>query len=230
MSKNILSSTNNSRDNIIDSTKTGFVSTYKNPREANKQPTPEKDTSTNPKALFEKQIRKDLKTKTTRQEEVEAINLVKSMMKKRAVNLKTTHMRFCNMIFYRYMAKDKMKPFDRTPMILTLSASSTHLLGLNLHWCPVPLRIAFLRQVLNLNLQHIRSGKPFIFNYKMAKPLIMRLNLKPIIKLYIIKRMSTKIVHIPPELWLTAGKLRAETFTGGYTSESIYKAALAGKI
>lgn len=221
---------NNYNSKVIDSTKVGYVSTYTNPREANKQQTPEKDFSTNPKALFEKQIRKDLKTKTTRQEETEAINLVKSMMKKRAVNLKTTHMKFCNMIFYRYMAKDKTKPFDRTPMILTLSASSTHLLGLNLHWCPVPLRIAFLRQVLNLNLQYIRSGKPFVFNYKMAKPLIMRLNLKPIIKLYIIKRMSTKVVHIPPELWLTASKLRAETFTGGYTSESIYKQALMGKI
>ena len=229
MSDKILSSSNTSKDNIIDSTKSGFVSTYKNPRD-NKEPEQQRDTSTNPKALFEKQIKKDLKTKTTRQEEVEAINLVKSMMKKRAVNLKSNHMKFCNMIFYRYMAKDKSKPFDRTPMVLTLSASGTHMLGLNLHWCPVPLRIAFIRQVLNLNMQAIQNNKPFVFTYKMAKPLIERLNLKPVIKLYIIKRMSSKVVPIPPELWLTAIKLRAETFTGGYTSESIYKAALAGKI
>lgn len=205
---------------IIDSTRPNFVSSYQNPRESkdkeNKGPIDHKPNN----RILESNLKAS--KKPTRSEEAEAADLVKSMLKKRAIRFQPKHMLKPHLLFYIYNAQDKKNIYDKTPMALSLGVTNDIMLGLNLHWCPVKLRIAFIKTIKDMNILNL--------NYHHLKPLLLRLKLQPIIRRYIIPRMSSKGVVVPPELWLTAVKIRSETFTNGQSSVVLYRKALKGVI
>lgn len=224
------SSSSHNNDMIIDSTQVGFQSSYKNPREKDSK---ENKSGGNGISPSNKDIISEAKKtkKPTRDEEENASILVKNLLRKKTVTLQSKNFKTStNMLFFRYDAKDKDRPYDKTPMILSLGSNSTHTLGLNLHWCPVQLRLTFLNIILNMFKQKIKSNQRFLITYRSVKSILKTLRLTPIIKLYINSRISSKGIIIPPEMWLSAAKIRAETFTGGYNSETLYKMALQGKI
>ena len=85
-------SMNENNNNIVDSTRPGFVSTYVNPRE--KQETEQEEKQKFDHKPNDKILENNLKKakKPTRSEEAQAADLVKSMLKKRAVKFQPKHL------------------------------------------------------------------------------------------------------------------------------------------
>lgn len=164
--------------------------------------------------------------KITAKDEREAMKLLKSMLSTNMQSFRGDDFRGHNMIFMRYDAKYKNKVYDRTPLILVLRRSKGYVLGLNFHWLPVPLRLILLKIILKMNKNNIKRGYPISITYQMLKPIITKMGMAPVIRLYIFNRISRRGLVIPPEYWLTVAKLRAESFTGGYSADTLYKKAV----
>lgn len=229
---NILSSSKpgSNEQNIVDSTKLGFVSSY---QKKEKQPTTETTNRSNQqrnninegRKFVENTLKDEMNKKTTQKEEKDAMNLVKNLVQHSSISLNNNHFKFTNMLFIKYDAKNKEMKYDKTPLILSLDVSRGYVLGLNLHWCPVPLRVTFLKVLMKANQNAIKKGTSLKITYKIVKPLIMSLGLGPVIRLYIRNRISRRGVIIPPGLWLVAARLNSANFTGK-PPEELYKKAL----
>lgn len=55
---------------------------------------------------------------------------------KRPTFLKKEHFREGNVLFYSYDPQDDKSPYDKNPLIIVISVTRKHILGVNLHWCP----------------------------------------------------------------------------------------------
>jgi hypothetical protein len=99
----------------------------------------------------------------------------------------------------RYDAKFKNKVYDKTPLILVLRRSKGYVLGLNFHWLPVALRLILLKIILKMNKNNIKRGYPITITYQMLKPIITKMGMAPVIRLYIFNRISRRGLVIPPE-------------------------------
>lgn len=226
--------------NIVDSTRQGFVSTY---QKGKKQAEDISQTQNQNERITEKFVKdtveKTIKEKTTPQDEKAAADLIKNLMKKNLQNLKSSDLMSPNMCFVKYNAllADKIV-FDKTPLILVLRASRSRLLGLNLHWCPVPLRKILIKLIFKMNSKNIKKNKPFQLDYRAVKPILSQLGLLNIvttkisngkrvsnscIRQYIKNRISRRGLVIPPEYWLVAANLDASNFTDGYDPRNIFK-------
>jgi hypothetical protein len=164
--------------------------------------------------------------KVTPEAEREAAKLFKTLMQSSLLPFNAGDFSTGNMLFYRYDAKDKDKTFDKTPLIIVLSKSKGYVLGLNLHWTPVPLRITLLKIILKLNKDNIRKNQPITISYAMLKPMVNKMGLGPVIRLYIFNRISRRGLVIPATHWLIAAKLRAESFNNGQSAEQAYRVAV----
>lgn len=216
------------QSNIVDSSKPGFVSSYQKKTKEEPQNISEQSKNIESgKKIIKDTVDDALKEKTTKEQEKAALDLVKQLMKKNTRNLKADDFRFTNMIFMRYDAKYKNKVYDKTPLILVLRTSRSYVLGLNLHWTPVPLRIALIKVLFKINKAVIKKNKQLKITYEMVKPLLTSLHLGPVIRLYIKKRIARRGLIIPQDLWLVAARLRAETFSGGYSANKLYANAIA---
>ncbi|QPX63107.1 putative DNA end protector protein [Campylobacter phage vB_Cj_QDYZ] len=214
------------QSNIVDSTKPGFVSSYQKKTKETQSISEEAKNINTGKKLIKDTVDDALKEKTTKEQEKAALNIVKQLMKKGTRNFKAEDFRFSNMIFMQYDAKFKDEVYDKTPLILVLSTSRSYVLGLNLHWTPVPLRIALIKILFKMNKAAIQKNKQLKITYKMVKPLLSALHLGPVIRLYIKKRISRRGIIIPQDLWLVAARLRAESFSGGYSADKLYAKAI----
>lgn len=215
--------------NIVDSSKPGFVSSYdksKGKDSTDESAEPKKETIASGKRIVEDTIKEELKKKPTKEEEKEALKIVKNLVKHGTSQLRASDFKFGNMLFIRYDAKFKENVYDKTPLIFTLNTSKSYVLGLNLHWTPIPLRVTLVKIILKLNKANIKNNRPLEINYKMVKPLILQLGLGPVIRLYIKKRISRRGVIIPPDQWVIASKLNIANFSNGKSPEKLYKQAV----
>lgn len=218
----IISSSEHNQDQIIDSTKPGFQSTYKKPEPKEKQQRDENIKTG--KKLFEDTIKNT--EKPDKQQIIDAANLVRNLLKKGMKSRQSKYLKQPHLLFFRYNAKGKDKVWDQSPMALTLSASSTHMLAINLHWCPVQMRIAFINIILNANKSQISRNQPLNIKYQTLKSLIFSMKMQPCIRCYIINRISTRVAPVPYEYWLQAVKLQSDSFIGGISSEQAYAKAI----
>lgn len=145
-------------------------------------------------------------------------NLIKTKMQPTRKNLEVGRI-----VMFRYNAKTKA-PYDATPFAIVLSVSKSYMLGINLHWCPIKLRLSLINWIFKRNKQNIKNNKPLSLTYDDLRNVIKSKAYRPIIHLYIIKRMSKKCVKIPYENMEQIAKTKSETFIG--TSENkLYKLA-----
>ncbi len=151
-----------------------------------------------------------------------SLEKVKKLLKEKR-KLNETDFMPGNLLFYRYNAKDKTQTYDKTPLVLILRRGRTHTLALNFNWVPYRMRLNLIKHILFKNERNIRNNKPLQFDYQDLKPMLKGLGYAPLIRLYINKRISSSGVVLPPERMLEAARLRAETFTGGISAETIYK-------
>lgn len=149
-------------------------------------------------------------------------NLIKTKMQPTRKNLEVGRI-----LMFRYNAKTKA-PYDATPFAIILSTSKSYALGINLHWCPIKLRLSLINWIFKRNKQNIKQNKPLSLNYDDLRNVIKSKAYRPIVRLYIIKRMSKQCVKIPYENMEQIAKTKSETFTG--TSENtLYRLARKGK-
>jgi hypothetical protein len=131
-----------------------------------------------------------------------------------------------NMVAFGYIAKNEEVVYDKSPLIFSLRQSNGYVLGLNFHWVPKPARKVLMDYIFKLNKNNIARGLPLNINYKILVPIISRLKLRAVIRLYIKARISKKAMIIPHEYFMKAIYLPAENFSNGHSAEQLYKRAV----
>lgn len=216
---------------ILDSSKKGFTQNLKESIQAPQNIQEAKDKNINPDLKLPEldAVIKDVKnTKVTDKDSAEAAKVFKLLLNTQLQPFKAQDFSIGNMLFYRYDAKFKENTYDKSPLVLVLRRSRGRTLNLNLHWTPIPLRLILLKYILQMNKANIRNNMPLNISYSMLKPLILKLNLGPVIRAHIFSRISRRGLVVPPSMWLSAARLKSESFSGGFSSEYLYKKALQG--
>lgn len=154
-----------------------------------------------------------------------SLQLIKDLIKTDSINRDKT-IRAGNFVIFKYDAKDKTKNYDKTPLVFILWKSKSYMLGLNVHWCLHNMRKLFLNHILKFNAKNIKEGKPLEYDYKRLKPFLRKIGMFPVIRLYIRKRISQKVVLIPTNKIKDVIFTKTETFTGGIPDWAMYKKAL----
>lgn len=116
------------------------------------------------------------------------------------------------MYTYVYDAKYKAKlPYwDKFPLIIMLDVSTTHQLGLNLHYLPPKARQVFMERILTmLNQKSLGPRAYFKINWGAVKKYP---GAEKMIKLYIRSRIKGHMVEISPTYWANAIYLPTQQF------------------
>ena len=127
-------------------------------------------------------------------------------------------------LMFRYKAKQKVGLWDATPFALILNVSRSYVLGINFHWCPIKLRLSLLNWIFKRNKQNIKNNIPLQVTYEDFRRIVKTPAYRPIIRLYIKKRISRNSVLIPYENLEQIAKTKSETFTG-VSENKLYKLA-----
>lgn len=122
-----------------------------------------------------------------------------------------------SMIMFRYRnpvlknQPKKLKFYDENPVDFILYIKGNQLLALNLHYVPPPMRLIFIKYVLQLNKARIKQNKRFELDYPMVKEFIIRNGLQMMIKRYRVNRI-TKLEYIKPKDYKYIVSLPSEKF------------------
>lgn len=146
-------------------------------------------------------------------------NLIKTKMQPTKQNLKVGRI-----LMYRYKAKNQKALYDATPFTIILKTSKSYMLGVNLHWCPIRLRISLINWIFKRNKANIKANKPLSLSYDDLRGILKSKAYRNIIRLYIIKRMSKQSVLIPYENMEQIAKTKSETFVG-VSENKLYRLA-----
>lgn len=128
-------------------------------------------------------------------------------------------------LLMKYDAKDKTVMYDKTPLVMVLRVSKGYMLGLNFHWAPMPLRIALVKKIIQMNAKNIKNNVPLEFSYSQIKPFLNKGGYAPIIRLYIRTRIDSTGVAVPDDQLMNIARTKTETFTGGISAEQKYAKA-----
>lgn len=155
-----------------------------------------------------------------------SLNKVKDYFKDKNLKIKRDSLRPGDLSFGFYDAKFKNQVYDKRPFFILLKQNKTHILGLNMHWLPMPMRISLVKFILKVNSNNIKNNKPLEFSYEQFKPLLKKMGYAPCIRLYIRKRMGSSLIKIPPSELMNACKLDTAVFSNGESAESLYRKAV----
>ena len=146
-------------------------------------------------------------------------NLIKTKMEPTKQNLKVGRI-----LMYRYKAKNQKATYDATPFTIILKTSKSYMLGINLHWCPIKLRLNLINWIFKRNKNNIKNNKPLNLSYEDLRNVVKSKAYRNIVRLYIIKRMSKQSVLIPYENMEQIAKTKSETFVGA-SENALYRLA-----
>lgn len=121
-----------------------------------------------------------------------------------------------SMIMFQYknpvgLGKKSLKFFDQNPVDFILDIRGNGMLALNLHYVPPPMRLIFIKYVLQLNKARIKQNKRFELDYPMVKEFIIRNGLQMMIKRYRVNRI-TKLEYVKPADYKYIVSLPSEKF------------------
>ena len=154
---------------------------------------------------------------------MDSLKLVKNLIKTKMTSTKQ-NLQVGRVLMFRYKAKQKTGTYDATPFALILNVSKSYVLGINFHWCPIQLRLSLIKWIFKKNKQNIKNNKPLQISYENFRSIVKTPAYRPIIRLYIRKRMSKNSVLIPFEHMDQIAKTKSETFTG-VSENKLYKLA-----
>ena len=155
---------------------------------------------------------------------MDSLKLVKNLIKTKSVE-KGQILKPGNLVIFKYDPKDKSVRYDRTPLCLVLRKSKSYTLGINFHWCQIPMRKMLLNSIFRLNKKNIKENKPLDIDWYRIKPMLKKFGFFPIIRLYINKRIYRRAVKIPNENMKQIIETKTETFIG-VSEVDLYKKAL----
>ena len=156
---------------------------------------------------------------------MDSLQLVKNLIKTKMKGTKSS-ISVGRILMFGYHAKDATQRYDATPLVIVLKFSKNYMLGINFHWCPIPLRISLINWIFKRNKVNVQRNKPLDLTYQDLKRIIKSKAYRPIIRLYIVKRMSNRCVRIPFENMEQICKTKSETFVGA-DENKLYKLARA---
>lgn len=158
---------------------------------------------------------------------MDSLRLVKNLLKTSLTNTKQ-NLKVGRILMYRYKAKNQKAIWDATPFTIILKTSKSYMLGINLHWCPIKLRLSLINWIFKRNKNNIKQNKPLDLSYNDLRSIIKSKAYRKIIRLYIVKRMSKQSVLIPYENMEQIAKTKSETFVG-ISENKLYRVANARK-
>ena len=124
--------------------------------------------------------------------------------------------------FFGYDAKgkDKLKYWDKFPLVLALESYSDGFLGLNLHYLPVKYRVAFLDKLMDFSVQGADNEMLRLrITYDILQASKRLKEFKPCVKRYLSTHIQTKLVAVKTEEWKAAAFLPVQHFTGASDSK-----------
>ena len=157
--------------------------------------------------------------------EKDSYNMMKELLRK-PTRLKNSDFKAGKIILYSYKAKTISK-YDKTPLNMILGRSNKYTLCWAINWTPPKMREKVLDFIMKKNKKRIENGKDIQIDYKTIRKIVKGLG--PVIRLYLNDRISPKGVVLSPYQYYKVVNLRAESFTGGLSSNEAWAMAIKNK-
>lgn len=117
------------------------------------------------------------------------------------------------MFVYDPKLKKKLPYYDRFPLIFVLEVRGGGLLGLNMHYLPVTLRLKLFNQlIVLLNNQNMDDETRLRLSYKVIKNASKYQSALSLIREYKAKYIRSKLLEVQPQDWEIVMFLPTETF------------------
>ena len=118
------------------------------------------------------------------------------------------------MFFFLYDAKhkDTLPYWDKFPLVIPIGITDKHLLGLNLHYMPPPLRRGVIQMFM---ARRRRANTPQAYmdlTWRIAKNLLAMKVLNPMIHMYLFSHVRPPFIHVKEEAWINATMLPVQQF------------------
>jgi hypothetical protein len=160
------------------------------------------DTALKKSKDFLKSIKKETK-KVSR-------NFIKDWRRKYADRKSVDKFKEGSLLAFTYNALDKNNKFDKKPLIVCLGfakprgkiKANKYIYGLNLHWLPKNQRVLLASLIVEMLKR--KKGK---LDYEDVKPLIKKFEGSPILRMYVVRRISQKIIKMPEDVYLRAASI-----------------------
>jgi hypothetical protein len=115
------------------------------------------------------------------------------------------------LLTFRYDAKHKQFKFDKNPLVISLGNSKkygkNYFLGLNIHWLPQKQRV--LVASLIVEMLDMNNG---VLTYDDIKPVMQIFKNSPVLRMYIKKNVSNKIILLEKDVYLRAASIDYATW------------------
>ncbi len=115
------------------------------------------------------------------------------------------------MLAFQYKAKFDKQKYDKSPLIICLGPPKnkkmrrTHTYGLNLHWMPMKDRISVAS--FFVTLMEKRKGE---LMWDDVAPFIAKFKGNQVLRMYIVKNISSKVIEMPSDIYLRAAAVPSE--------------------
>jgi hypothetical protein len=128
-------------------------------------------------------------------------------------NATTTRPSMGSMLMFTYdpIGRTKLPYYDAFPLVIPVKKAPGGFHGLNLHYLPLPLRAAFLDELLNRTSGRDENRR-FRLTYELLKNSAKLSEFKPCYKHYLTKQINSRIAKISPEHWTSVAFLPTERF------------------
>lgn len=133
------------------------------------------------------------------------------------------------MIMFSYdpKHKDTLPYYDRYPVVIPLTVDATSMLGLNLHYLPPQVRLAFVRALQQL-AEETNGIKRMRITYGILKSAKGLGSYAPCIKRYLHGHVKSKITQIDDREWEHAALLPVARWVGATESE-VWSDSMSGR-
>ena len=126
-------------------------------------------------------------------------------------------MMYC--FFYDPKTKADLPYWDKFPVILVLEKYNDGFLGLNLHYLPVKMRMAFMSKLMKFaQLTPEDDIKRMRVSYEILNATKRYAEFRPMLKRYLFGHLRSKLLMIQPNEWDVASMLPLQQFRGARTS------------
>jgi hypothetical protein len=126
-------------------------------------------------------------------------------------------MMYC--FFYDPKTKADLPYWDKFPVILVLEKYNDGFLGLNLHYLPVKMRMAFMSKLMKFaQLTPEDDIKRMRVSYEILNATKRYAEFKPMLKRYLFNHLRSKLLMVQPNEWDVAAMLPIQQFRGARTS------------
>ncbi len=140
-----------------------------------------------------------------------AKKILKDLAKRFSQSKKPENFKPGKMLAFQYKAKYDKQKYDKSPLIICLGPpkdkkmSHTHTYGLNIHWMPVKQRVAV--SSFFVELLEKREGE---LVWDDVKPFLAKFKGNQVLRMYIIKNISSKVIEMPSDIYLRAAAVPSE--------------------